>query len=98
MNKFDTYDVFGHEFHHAGKADSPSGTAIKTANILLKNIERKQKIITEELSTRAIHPEELHYSSTRGGSIPGTHSVYFDSPVDTIEITHTARSRDGFAV
>ncbi|MDD5770113.1 MAG: 4-hydroxy-tetrahydrodipicolinate reductase [Candidatus Gracilibacteria bacterium] len=98
MNKFEDYDVFGHEFHHNKKADSPSGTAIKTANIILENIDRKTSIITEELSHRAIKAEEIHFSSTRGGSIPGTHQVYFDSVFDTIKIEHQARTREGFAL
>jgi 4-hydroxy-tetrahydrodipicolinate reductase len=98
IDKFEDYDIFGHEFHHNKKADSPSGTALTTANILVNNIERKKTIITEELKTRPIAPEELHFSSTRGGYIPGIHEVYFDSPFDTIEIKHTARTREGFAV
>ncbi|MDD3793735.1 MAG: 4-hydroxy-tetrahydrodipicolinate reductase [Candidatus Gracilibacteria bacterium] len=98
INKFEDYDVFGHEFHHNKKADSPSGTATKTANILLENIDRKTSIITEELSHRAIKPEELHFSSTRGGYIPGIHQVYFDSIFDTIKIEHSARTREGFAL
>ncbi len=98
MNKFEEYDVFGHAFHHRTKVDSPSGTAIMTGNILLKNIDRKTKMIYDDPSHRAIDNNELHFSSTSGWSIPGTHSVYFDSLVDTIEITHTARSRDWFAI
>jgi 4-hydroxy-tetrahydrodipicolinate reductase len=98
INKFDDYDILWHEFHHNKKADSPSGTAITTANILLKNIDRKKTIITEELKDRSILPEELHFSSSRGGSIPWIHSVYFDSPFDTIKIEHSARTRDGFAL
>jgi 4-hydroxy-tetrahydrodipicolinate reductase len=41
--------------------------------------------------------DELHFPSLRMGSVPGIHSLFFDSPADTIEITHTARSREGFA-
>ena len=37
-------------------------------------------------------------SSVRGGEIPGRHTVLFDSVADTIEVTHTARSRGGFAL
>ncbi|MAE42993.1 4-hydroxy-tetrahydrodipicolinate reductase [Candidatus Woesearchaeota archaeon] len=96
MNKFDDYDVFVHEFHHNQKADSPSGTAVMIGNILLENIDRKDGIITEELK-RKIEPNELHVSSTRSGSIPGTHIVGFDSVADTIELKHTARGRQGFA-
>ena len=40
---------------------------------------------------------QLHVSSTRVGSVPGTHTVFFDSPADSIELTHRARSREGFA-
>lgn len=96
MNAFTEYDPFIHEFHHNQKADSPSGTAVMLGDILLKNIDRKTSIVSEELK-RQINPDELHISSTRGGSIPGTHLVAFDSPVDTIELRHTARGREGFA-
>jgi len=65
MNSFTDYDVFGHEFHHNKKADSPSGTLLNTGKIILDNIDRKTDIITGELSSRAIKPEELHLSSTR---------------------------------
>jgi len=97
MDKFDDYDVFVHEFHHNQKADSPSGTAVMLGKILTDNIERKNKVVTEELK-RKIEPNEVHISSTRGGSIPGTHIVGFDSAADTIELKHTARSRQGFAL
>jgi len=65
MNSFTDYDVFGHEFHHNKKADSPSGTLLNTAKIVLDNVDRKKEIITREMSDRAIKPEELHFSSTR---------------------------------
>jgi len=41
--------------------------------------------------------DEFHFPSLRMGSVPGTHSLFFDSQADTIEITHTARTREGFA-
>lgn len=97
MNNIKDYDVFVHEFHHSQKADSPSGTAVMIGKIITENIERKNKVVTEELK-RKIEPNEVHISSTRGGSIPGTHIVGFDSAADTIELKHTARSRQGFAV
>ena len=86
-----------HEFHHSQKADSPSGTAVMIGEIIIENIKRKNRIVTEELK-RKIEPNEVHISSTRGGSIPGTHIVGFDSTADTIELKHTARSRQGFVV
>ena len=97
MNNINDYDVFVHEFHHSQKADSPSGTAVMLGKIITDNIKRKNKIVTEELKRR-IEPNEVHISSTRWGSIPGTHIVGFDSAADTIELKHTARSRQGFAV
>jgi len=96
FNNLPDYDVLGHEFHHKNKADSPSGTATMLTNILLENISRKQKPVYRMLD-RKIEPDELHFSSSRGGAIPGTHMVMFDSLVDTIEIKHTARGREGFA-
>jgi 4-hydroxy-tetrahydrodipicolinate reductase len=65
--------------------------------IILKNMKRKNKIVTDKL-TRKIEPNELHISSTRVGTIPGTHEVLFDSAADTIEIKHTTRTREGFAL
>jgi 4-hydroxy-tetrahydrodipicolinate reductase len=97
MNSFSEYDPFIHEFHHNKKADSPSGTASMMGDIVINSIDRKSVIVSEELK-RQISPEELHISSTRGGSIPGTHLLTFDSPVDTIELKHTARGREGFAL
>lgn len=97
IDKFEDYDIFWHEFHHREKVDSPSGTAITTANIIIDNIGRKKKLITEKLD-RKPEKDELHFSSTRWGSIPWTHSVFFDSIADSIEIKHTARSRQWFAL
>lgn len=96
MNQFDLYDLFAHEEHHAQKKDSPSGTAVTIGNILLDTLSRKTKIVTQRLD-RSIQPDELHIASMRGGKIPGTHSVLFDSDFDTIELKHTARNRLGFA-
>jgi 4-hydroxy-tetrahydrodipicolinate reductase len=97
FSHFDAYDVALVETHHRHKADSPSGTAKILADILLKNIERKKRIISEPLD-RAIAPDELHVVAIRSGEFPGTHTVNFDSLADTVELTHTARSRAGFAL
>ena len=95
-NNFVEYDIGGFEAHHNKKLDSPSGTAKTLAEGVLSRIDRKKKIVWETLDRRP-QDDELHYPSLRMGSVPGTHSLYFDSPADTIEITHTARSREGFA-
>lgn len=96
MNQFEMYDVLGLEAHHNRKMDSPSGTAKTIANLLLQKIDRKTKIVEDKLD-RKIEADELHFASMRGGHIPGTHAVLFDSEFDTIELKHTARNRIGFA-
>lgn len=96
VNHFHDYDVGGSEIHHSEKADSPSGTAEAIVNILLKKIKRKT-VPHYNAFDRAPKSEELHFSSLRAGFNAGMHSVTFDSPVDTITLTHQARTREGFA-
>lgn len=97
MHNAPAYDSYVHEMHHRNKADSPSGTALRLAEILLARIDRKKKVVTHRVDGK-INPEELHVSSTRVGTFAGTHTVAFDSESDLIELTHTARSRRGFAL
>lgn len=82
MAKFPSYDAAGIEYHHSQKKDSPSGTALEIGKAVVQNMGRISS---------------LPWSSVRCGSIPGTHSLLFDSPCDSISLTHTARNRDGFA-
>ena len=97
MNNASQYDPYIHELHHRQKMDSPSGTALRLAEILLAGIQRKTKIERNAVDGK-IDPAALHVSSTRVGTFPGTHTVGFDSEADTIEIIHTAKSRRGFAL
>jgi 4-hydroxy-tetrahydrodipicolinate reductase len=97
VSRFPDYDTLAYELHHKRKKDSPSGTALTTGHILLDEFRSKKKIVTEKLD-RAIGADELHFAAVRGGYIPGIHTVLFDSVEDTIEITHNARSRSGFAL
>jgi 4-hydroxy-tetrahydrodipicolinate reductase len=97
INPFPNYDVMLHEIHHNQKKDSPSGTALTAGERILKGLDRKTKIVTERLD-RQILPEEIHIASVRGGTVPGTHTLVLDSLADSIEVTHTARSRNGFAL
>lgn len=96
VSQFDEYDASIFEAHHNQKADSPSGTALDIAKHLLKNYPKKDTIVTESFHEKP-KANELHVASMRVGSVPGTHTVFFDSNADTIEITHRARSREGFA-
>ena len=95
-NLFPAYDVMVHEWHHNAKADSPSGTASMLGEILLSQLRQKQSVETSRLD-RTRRSTEIHVSSSRGGYMPGMHEVVFDSPVDTIELIHRARNREGFA-
>ncbi|MCL2472886.1 MAG: 4-hydroxy-tetrahydrodipicolinate reductase [Treponema sp.] len=93
---FKEYDVAGFETHHNNKADSPSGTAKILVERVLAQMTRKKKAVYTKLDKKP-EADEIHFASLRVGSVPGIHSLIFDSPADTIEITHTARSREGFA-
>ncbi len=97
MNKIKEYDVFGYELHHNLKVDSPSGTAKKISDIVIANLKNKSEAQFDRLN-RKIKPGEFHFASIRGGKIPGTHHLGFDSQADTIELSHIARNRDGFAI
>ncbi len=96
FDRFDEYDAYLHETHHRQKIDSPSGTAITLSEILLRALTRKKHAVTQKADGCMAH-EALHVTSTRAGYVPGTHIVAFDSESDTIELTHTARNRSGFA-
>ncbi|MCX8158139.1 MAG: 4-hydroxy-tetrahydrodipicolinate reductase [Candidatus Diapherotrites archaeon] len=96
INKFEDYDVLAYEIHHKMKKDSPSGTAKSISDILVKNFSKKKKVVYTMLD-RAICPDEFHFASVRGGFVPGTHTVIFDSFADSIELSHIARTRRGFA-
>lgn len=92
MSNLTEYDISMEEIHHTQKLDAPSGTAITLAEEILKN----SKYGTWTLD--ASKSEALHINSVRKDNIPGTHEVCYTSPVDTIEIKHTAHNRDGFAL
>ena len=96
-DKFPEYDAFVHEIHHKNKLDSPSGTALSIGRIVLENLKRKKELLSET-SHGKISPEKLHISSTRSGSVVGTHTLVFDSSADSIELKHTAKDRSGLAL
>jgi 4-hydroxy-tetrahydrodipicolinate reductase len=81
MQAHPQYGAWVHELHHAAKRDAPSGTAL----------------LLRDTMTGAGYARGIDMSSTRAGMIPGTHIVGFDGQSDTIELTHTARDRRGFA-
>lgn len=81
MREQEQYGAWIHEAHHAAKLDAPSGTAL----------------LLRDAMVHAGFGRDIDVSSTRAGTIPGTHTIGFDSASDTIELTHTARDRRGFA-
>ena len=81
MRDQEQYGAWIHEAHHAAKLDAPSGTAL----------------LLRDAMVQAGFSRGIDVSSTRAGMIPGMHTIGFDSASDTIELTHTARDRRGFA-
>lgn len=95
MNKFSGYDVSITETHHTQKLDKPSGTAIRTAEYLMENLDGKKKnYVSDNESPSA---DELNIVSHRIENVVGIHEVTFDSEADSITLTHNAKSRRGFA-
>ena len=91
------YDAYILEAHHRGKKDFPSGTALRLSEAVLSALKSKTKAISELPHGEAIPANELLISSIRAGSITGTHTVGFESEEDSIELTHQAKNRRGFA-
>lgn len=93
LMKGQPYDVSMTEIHHIHKLDAPSGTAITLAEgVSAENDSIKGWTLAPE--TKEGH---LPITSEREGEVPGTHIIRYDSEIDTIEISHTAHGRKGFA-
>lgn len=90
----ESYDVSVDETHHTQKKDAPSGTAITLAEGILKNLPHKKLWVNRPPEQK----DHLVINSFRVDPAPGTHTVKYKSVVDDIEITHTAHSREGFAL
>ncbi|MDP4198746.1 MAG: 4-hydroxy-tetrahydrodipicolinate reductase [Bacteroidota bacterium] len=91
------YDAYIFEAHHRAKKDFPSGTALRLSEAVLAGMKSKSRAVSELPIGNAIAKDLLQISSLRAGAIPGTHTVGFESTDDSIELTHRARSRRGFA-
>ncbi|HQZ24605.1 MAG TPA: 4-hydroxy-tetrahydrodipicolinate reductase [Flavobacterium sp.] len=92
MSKFDSYTVDMEEIHHTQKLDAPSGTAISLAKGVIENSDYTSWTLDKAKEN------QIHIEAVRTGNVPGTHTVTYNSTVDTIEIKHTAHNRDGFAL
>ncbi len=92
MSQFDSYKVTMEEIHHTQKLDAPSGTAISLAKGVIENSNYANWTLEEPKTN------EIHIEAKRIGDVPGTHTVTYDSIVDSIELKHTAHNREGFAL
>jgi 4-hydroxy-tetrahydrodipicolinate reductase len=91
MRRFNEYNVSIEEIHHTQKLDAPSGTAITLAQGIISNSDYAKWTLDEALEG------EIPIDAIRKENVPGTHSVFYDSAIDQIEIKHTAHNREGFA-
>lgn len=94
MSSLKEYNISMEEIHHTQKLDAPSGTAISLANDI---IEVNDQYNTWGLDQSAVN-NCLPIKAKRVENVPGTHTITYKSEVDTIDITHTAHNREGFAL
>jgi 4-hydroxy-tetrahydrodipicolinate reductase len=102
MAHFDSYDVMIEEVHHTAKKDHPSGTALSLAKQIMDEVSskthiRERLIFGKDQPSQGVKPHELLIESYREGDVTGLHKVKYESMIDSIEITHDAKSRYGFA-
>jgi 4-hydroxy-tetrahydrodipicolinate reductase len=93
MSALKQYNVSMEEIHHTQKLDAPSGTAISLANDILANNANFDAWKLDETADRTIP-----IVAKRIKDVPGTHTVNYESDVDTITIEHVAHTRQGFAL
>ncbi len=93
MNEWNEYDVAVEETHHVHKKDAPGGTAITITEQIIDNLVRKNAWKLNGDSSDDVIPVTAH----RIDEVPGTHKVTYSSQIDSIDIIHTAHSREGFA-
>lgn len=99
MRNYPSYHVSMTEIHHTEKKDAPSGTAITLAEGVMEHLPDKHRWLSKDTTASRINATDaVEIESLREGTVPGTHTVRYDSDVDRIEITHTAHSRQGFAL
>jgi 4-hydroxy-tetrahydrodipicolinate reductase len=95
MSRFEEYDVHIEEIHHTEKKDSPSGTAITTAEGILTEQQRYSQWRLND--GKSLSKNELGITALREPGVPGTHTVTYSSDIDKISLSHEAKNRRGFA-
>jgi 4-hydroxy-tetrahydrodipicolinate reductase len=94
LNRADNYEISLEEVHHIHKLDSPSGTAISLAEIILNGLGSKKQWVNR----RQESPDELEIISVRENEVPGMHTITCESDTDKLIIKHEAKGREGFAL
>jgi 4-hydroxy-tetrahydrodipicolinate reductase len=109
INQYGGYDVGVEEIHHTQKLDAPSGTGITLAERVGDQLDAYSSWALTEVRSpvpqTSIAPaaapssdkKPIPITSVREAGVPGTHLLTFSSAVDTLELKHTAHSREGFA-
>lgn len=93
MNSLQEYNVNIEEIHHTKKLDAPSGTAITLAEGIIDNSNLKGWTLVPEKKEK-----NIPITAVRTPDVPGTHTIEYQSEIDSIEIKHTAHNRQGFAL
>lgn len=94
MNDFPEYDVHVDETHHIHKLDAPSGTALTIAEGILQSLERKKQWKLDKQNS----DDDLQINAFREAEVSGIHTIKYESEVDSITLSHDAKSRKGFAL
>ena len=92
MSNSSEYTTEIEEIHHTQKLDAPSGTAITLAEQIIENTHYTNWTLEEP------KPNKIHIDAKRIENVPGTHEISYNSEIDSINIKHTAHSRQGFAM
>ena len=94
MNRQKSYSAKITETHHTEKVDSPSGTAITTAEIILEEMDHYSNWV----SNSSNYGNKLPIIAKRQADVAGIHEVIYESNIDELSISHRAKNRDGFAI
>ena len=92
MKDYKDYTVSVEEIHHTEKKDEPSGTAITITEDILRNSDKKEWILNNKKQ------DAVTITAMREHDVKGTHTVEYESKIDTISLKHEAHSREGFAL
>ncbi|MGG8497791.1 4-hydroxy-tetrahydrodipicolinate reductase [Tenacibaculum sp. TC6] len=93
MSTLEQYNVSIEEIHHTQKLDAPSGTAITLAEGIIENSSKNSWSLDGTTDQN-----NIPITAVRTPEVPGTHTITYQSFVDTIDIKHTAHNRQGFAL